>query len=88
MVRVRVLAGLPTMKCRKCGHELEVGEYGDVQLTNGLYGCDTGCEYVRFEVDCPNCGDHFEKGEFGWFDDVDEKAEYLADFTEEYQNAG
>lgn len=78
------------MQCRKCGKDLRIGrvwddEDADVEFYNGEYGCDTGCEYVRFEVECPHCGDSFETGEFGFFENDEEKAEFLADFQAEYQ---
>lgn len=74
------------MDCRKCDCELTVGNYGeaDVELYNSVYGCDTGCEYVRFKVNCPRCGDSFETGEFGFFDTEEERIEHLVDFSVEY----
>lgn len=43
----------------------------DVEATNGLYGCDTGCEYARFEatITCAH-GESFEF-EWGGFGDID-----------------
>lgn len=74
------------MKCRKCGKELEVGGMGetDVELYNGLYGCDTDCEYVWFRVGC-DCGDSFETGDFGCYLNEEQRAEWLEDFIEEYE---
>lgn len=78
------------MNCRKCGLELNVGDpfkeddECDAEITNGVYGCDTGCEYVRISVTCPSCGDFFEEGSFGSFDNEEEMVEYLEEFFEEY----
>jgi hypothetical protein len=40
----------------------------EADARNGSYGCDTGCEYVRFEavITCPHGeSEEFEYGEFG-----------------------
>lgn len=51
---------------------------------NGSYGCDTGCGYVRIEITCASCDKTvYVKGEFGSFEDDEEKREYLDDITEE-----
>lgn len=78
------------MQCRKCGKYLSIGRVWDdenvnVEFYNGEYGCDTSCEYVRFIVNCPCCGDSFETGAFGFFENDEERAEFLADFQAEYQ---
>lgn len=45
----------------------------DYEATDGSYGCDTGCSYVRFEADvtCPHgFSEHWESGDFGRLSDV------------------
>ena len=61
----------------------------DIEMFNGSYGCDTGCDYVRFEVDCPHCHKMvYQTGDFGEFDDTDEeeyRERFMADFAIEVQ---
>ena len=77
-----------TIKCPSCGYMALVRPFGedsldsdaDVELVNGVFGCDTGCEYVRLEGECPECGDDFNVGDFGFFDDESgwkEELDYL-----------
>lgn len=43
-------------------------EVADPDAYNGLYGCDTGCEYARFEatIRCPHgYSEEYEWGDFG-----------------------
>ena len=82
------------MKCRQCGEKLTISddqwnddENADGHCFNSVYGCDTGCEYVRFELECPHCGDSFETGQFGYFDTPEELEEILLDFREEYDRS-
>lgn len=45
--------------------------FEDVDAYDGLYGCDTGCEFARFEavVSCPHGeSESFEWGDFGTMD--------------------
>jgi hypothetical protein len=50
-----------------------------------MYGCDTGCEYVRIEIECPNCNKvNWSSGEFGDFGDEQEKEVYRQDFMKEF----
>ena len=68
-----------TMLCPFCNHQL------DEELYNGAYGCDTGCEYVSIEIECPNCHKIlWDSGTFGYYGNRDEKAEYRAEFVEEF----
>jgi hypothetical protein len=66
--------------CPFCNHEL------DIKLYNGTYGCDTGCDYVRFKVNCPACGKMiYETGDFGEiYTDDDSEAEYREQFMTEF----
>lgn len=65
--------------CPFCSHAL------DEELFNGVYGCDTGCEYVRMEIECPNCHKvAWDSGSFGSYDNKEEKAEYRAEFMDEF----
>lgn len=68
--------------CPFCNHQLDIGMF------NGTYGCDTGCSYIRFEVQCPGCGRSiYETGDFGeYYDDAGE-AEYREQFMEEFVEA-
>lgn len=60
----------------------------DEELYSGVYGCDTGCEYVRVEIECPHChGVTWDSGSFGSADTVEERAEYLEDFRAEFHEA-
>lgn len=50
----------------------------DIDMYNGTYGCDTGCDYVRFEVHCPHCHRMiYQTGTFGEFGGDTEDEEYL-----------
>jgi hypothetical protein len=72
--------------CRVCGKEHSVAtgdEDMSAQIYNSMYGCDSGCLYVRFELSCP-CGHEFETGDFGEFDNDEEAEEYFQTFLEEY----
>jgi phage FluMu protein Com len=65
--------------CPFCSHEL------DESLYNSLYGCDTGCEYVRIEIKCPKCKKTtWDSGEFGHYDNKNGKKEYRAIFYEKF----
>jgi len=68
------------MKCRKCGAELAVGGEGetDVELYNAR-------QCVKFTVAC-DCGDSFETEDFGCFLNQEQRADWLEDFIEEYEN--
>lgn len=76
---------MTTALCPFCNHEL------DIDLFNGTYGCDSGCEYVSFEVECPGCKrEIYRTGEFGSFGDSpwDEpedayRERFMAEFAEE-----
>lgn len=66
------------MLCPFCNTKL------DEELYNGTYGCDTGCEYVSVEVECPECHKVvWSSGSFGYYENKDEKAEYRAEFMEQ-----
>jgi hypothetical protein len=71
--------------CPFCNHVL------DIKMFDGTYGCDTGCDYVRFEVECPGCKRSiYETGSFGSaFDDWDDttEAEYRSGFMAEFAEA-
>lgn len=75
------------INCRKCNRELEVIEYSsdDTCMYNSVYGCDSGCLYVRFEVRC-TCGDLFETGEFGEYENDEDRQYYLDRFLKEYND--
>lgn len=69
------------MLCPFCSHELEEEMY------NGIYGCDTGCEFVNIEIECPNCKKiTWDSGKFGWFDEKDDEdyRRYRDEFMEEF----
>lgn len=55
------------LNCLFCGKKC------DIEYYSGLYGCDTGCEYIWFEVYCPSCHNSWRTGEFGSFEDMDEE---------------
>jgi hypothetical protein len=78
------------INCKGCGqeHQVQVDTWPDdedsaVMMYNSVYGCDSGCEYVRFEVSC-KCGHKFDAGEFGSFDDNEEANMFFQDFLKEY----
>lgn len=52
----------------------------DPDAYNGSYGCDTGCDYARFEavITCP----HGEREQFEW-GDFGEIGRILEEFEEE-----
>lgn len=51
-----------------------------LNIYNDTYGCETGCPYLRIEIDCESCGKTvYRKGEFGEFSDDEE----LKELTEE-----
>lgn len=55
------------------------------ELYNSAYGCDTGCEYVRIEIECDNCKKvTWDSGTFGSYENKTEKDEYREDFMEEF----
>lgn len=74
-----------TLLCPFCNAELEEKMY------DSTYGCDTGCEYVRFEINCPRCNKMiYATGDFGSaFDDWDDVTadEYREDFRAEWVEA-
>lgn len=63
----------------------------DIELYDGGYGCDSGCSYVTFEVECPSCARLvYKKGEFGeidnsYPDDTEEawREHFMQEFAEE-----
>lgn len=66
--------GLPSWKGRPSEHLRSCAEItlADVEASNGSYGCDTGCEYARFEatITCAHGESYeFEWGDFGMIDD-------------------
>lgn len=63
----------PEILCPFCNGKIEPEMY------NGTYGCDTGCDYVRFEVYCPHCRRlNYQTGCFGEFGDPgNEDDDYL-----------
>ncbi|MCV7174780.1 putative Ig domain-containing protein [Mycolicibacterium sphagni] len=74
----------PIVLCPFCNGSL------DIELYNGAYGCNTGCSYVRFEVDCPHCRrEIYSKGEFGEMsgphDEDDYRDQFMAEFAEAVQ---
>lgn len=43
-----------------------------IEVYQGTYGCDTGCEYTSVTVECSKCHkDIYKKGEFGISEDED-----------------
>ncbi len=70
----------PTLpKCIFCNADLEE------DLFNGAYGCDTGCEYVTIEIECPNCRKIVgSSGEFGYYSSDQEREEYRENFLCEF----
>jgi len=76
------LAEEPDVLCPFCNHSLAIGMF------NGTYGCDTGCSYVRFTVECPGCNKTiYHTGTFGEFEDHTEQAEYREEFMAEFAKA-
>lgn len=71
-----------TTQCPFCNHTL------DIDMFNGMYGCDSGCAYVTFEVDCPNCNKMvYQTGEFGEYENNQEKTELREQFMTEFAAA-
>jgi hypothetical protein len=74
------------IQCPKCLAEIEI-ETGYVwagdpnTLANGVYGCDTGCEYVTLNIEC-ECGFTHEKGTFGYYENEEEAREYLGELLD------
>jgi len=65
--------------CPFCSTELEEDMY------NGMYGCDTGCEYVTIEIECPACKKViWSSGEFGSFGNDKEKEKYHEEFMQDF----
>lgn len=65
--------------CPFCNAELSE------ELYNSVYGCESGCEYVRIEIECPACHKvTWNSGDFGYYDDDVEKEEYREEFMEEF----
>jgi sarcosine oxidase delta subunit len=69
--------------CPFCNKELEE------ELYNSLYGCDTGCEFVRIEIECPHCKKvTWDSGTFGHYGDDEydykTKDEYREEFMTEF----
>ena len=49
-----------------------------LDVYNDTYGCDTGCDYLRYVVTCASCSRVlYVKGEFGSYVDEEHKKEYL-----------
>lgn len=48
------------------------------EMNNGMYGCDTGCDYARLEADlsCPH-GERYYDYEYGTFGQIDSLIEEL-----------
>lgn len=71
--------------CPFCNGALEEDMY------DGTYGCDTGCDYVRFSLECPHCKKEvYRTGAFGSaFEDWDDVTaeEYRAEFLDEWAAA-
>lgn len=67
------------MKCPFCNAKLYE------EMLNSVYGCDTGCEYVRIEIKCQNCNKIvWNSGTFGDYDDEESRQEYREEFMEEF----
>lgn len=60
-----------------------------LDVMNGTYGCETGCEYITYVVVCKSCDKIiYVKGDFGSFDDDKEKRKYISNISlEELQEA-
>ncbi|OHT86885.1 hypothetical protein [Mycobacteroides saopaulense] len=57
----------------------------DIELYNGTYGCDTGCEYVQFTVQCPTCKRTiYDTGSFGSMDSQEDETEYRERYMAEF----
>lgn len=57
----------------------------DIELYNSMYGCDTGCECVRFEVQCPTCKRTiYDTGDFGSMDGQEDETEYRERYMAEF----
>jgi len=60
-----------------------------LDVMNGTYDCETGCEYITYVVVCESCKRMvYIKGDFGSFDNEKEKHEYISNISvEEIENA-
>jgi len=55
-----------------------------LNVYNGNYGCESGCEYVTYVVVCETCKrEVYIKGEFGSYEEDDEKKELLKEIDED-----
>lgn len=55
------------------------------EMYNGTYGCETGCEYVTVEIECPKCKKIvWSSGTFGLYEDKEEREEYREEFLLEF----
>ena len=72
---------LPVVECRKCTSPVEA------TIENSVYGCDSGCEYVRVTLHCHACYNEWNGGTFGYYDDYAERLEYFTEIIKEYTNA-
>lgn len=71
-----------SLLCPFCNGEL------DEELYNDVYGCDTGCQYVRVEIECPHCHRiNWDSGSFGEILDEEDRQEYREQFHTEFQEA-
>ena len=67
--------------CPFCNAELEE------DMFDSTYGCDTGCEYITIEIECPDCGKvMWRSGEFGSLEGIteEEKQETHDRFMQEF----
>ena len=57
----------------------------EVDAEDGTYGCETGCEYYRFEavLECPHEREEFEYGDFGRLYNVIEALEEYENWRDE-----
>jgi Zn-finger nucleic acid-binding protein len=55
------------------------------EMYNSVYGCDTGCEYIRIEIKCPKCKKvTWDSGAFGSYENQEEREEYREEFMQEF----
>jgi len=64
---------------QRSGWPWEPGRY---IVYNSLYGCDSGCLYVRIFAEC-TCGWEYESGEFGEFLNEQEWVEFCESLVRE-----
>jgi len=58
------------------------------EIYNGTYGCDSGCDYVTVEVECPECEKVvWSSGRFGSYENEEEEAEDRDEFMQEFAKA-